>query len=962
MSKLFDSFRGIGLVASGAPSSLRHMGSKNFMTVPAGRSFFVYDMANISVSLMSRQITSSHEISQIASGDEGDSTFCSAGDQVFQFRRQEQVAQHGYPDAVVQLLLLGKTLIVVTSRGSVYVDRELKFELGTEFACKFVLHPHTYLNKLVFAGGNGSTQLWNFSTGRLVHTFASLSSGGGLECAEQSKVLDVCAFGREQGKITLFHLKQDVELFSLVHSSKHTVTTLLFQGDSSLFSGTAQGEICMWDLDKQCVLIHHQHAHPYSKVLKLLALGTELVVSVGSDNSIKCWEEAASRAGGELRIVRQRHGHSLPPTKVAFHPMGSTIAMGDSDGRQLQLVTTGLDRQVRTFHIARDAQNKQMSSGSRRGALPLCTSLCTSEAREQDWVNMVTTHERQPYAQVWRFEHGKMAEHGLHMRNKQYGKQSKRESYSASDRDCSATMTCSAITNCGNFALVGNATGLVSKFNLQSGRLVHCFPLQEWVVTETGSTEQQRKRARRKLHPGSVFASATNSDALKHLEQGAFRDAAIRHVGPVAGVAVDGLDELVFTCGAADSKLLAWDCQTGELVHTLELACSATLVQMNKEGGLLAVVLEQHSVWVVDCATCLPVRKFKRIHQAKITSVCFSANSKWLLSSSMDGTVKVFDLSSSHCIEHLAFPSPVTSMSFSPNNEFLVTAHVDTVALCVWTNKVHFFGGAGHPSVFPSTRAPVKMEMPCGGGGEGGEEEDGDELAAVEEAEEQQVVELLPTEDVATTITLQEPNHSTSSRWYTLVHLDLIKQRNKPVEAPEKPELAPFFLPELASSNPTTSAAPTESAENVFTSRLFFEPSASSGKKKHSTSFADFKNQSSLTARLLEGAGEEVVQALEKLSPSAVDFELLSNVMEEEDVLAWLRFILQQLQRQERFDMIQALLNRMLRLHGEFMQGPAARRLLEQILVEQKNSWKRLQAMMHKSLCYVESFSQVSGF
>jgi U3 small nucleolar RNA-associated protein 21 len=35
------------------------------------------------------------------------------------------------------------------------------------------------------------------------------------------------------------------------------------------------------------------------------------------------------------------------------------------------------------------------------------------------------------------------------------------------------------------------------------------------------------------------------------------------------------------------------------------------------------------------------------------------------------------------------------------------------------------------------------------------------------------------------------------SRWQTLLHLDLIKQRNKPKEAPKVPEKAPFFLPSL---------------------------------------------------------------------------------------------------------------------------------------------------------------------
>jgi U3 small nucleolar RNA-associated protein 21 len=36
------------------------------------------------------------------------------------------------------------------------------------------------------------------------------------------------------------------------------------------------------------------------------------------------------------------------------------------------------------------------------------------------------------------------------------------------------------------------------------------------------------------------------------------------------------------------------------------------------------------------------------------------------------------------------------------------------------------------------------------------------------------------------------------TRWMTLLNLDTIKRRNKPTEAPKKPERAPFFLPQLA--------------------------------------------------------------------------------------------------------------------------------------------------------------------
>merc|ERR1712091_3933 len=36
------------------------------------------------------------------------------------------------------------------------------------------------------------------------------------------------------------------------------------------------------------------------------------------------------------------------------------------------------------------------------------------------------------------------------------------------------------------------------------------------------------------------------------------------------------------------------------------------------------------------------------------------------------------------------------------------------------------------------------------------------------------------------------------SSWHSLMHLDEIKERNRPKEAPKKPEAAPFFLPTVA--------------------------------------------------------------------------------------------------------------------------------------------------------------------
>jgi U3 small nucleolar RNA-associated protein 21 len=53
------------------------------------------------------------------------------------------------------------------------------------------------------------------------------------------------------------------------------------------------------------------------------------------------------------------------------------------------------------------------------------------------------------------------------------------------------------------------------------------------------------------------------------------------------------------------------------------------------------------------------------------------------------------------------------------------------------------------------------------------------------------------------------------SQWQSLVKLDIIKMRNKPIEPPKKPEKAPFFLPTLPSlSGDVTFTGLTETAKD----------------------------------------------------------------------------------------------------------------------------------------------------
>ena len=61
---------------------------------------------------------------------------------------------------------------------------------------------------------------------------------------------------------------------------------------------------------------------------------------------------------------------------------------------------------------------------------------------------------------------------------------------------------------------------------------------------------------------------------------------------------------------------------------------------------MLAVSLEDFSVLVIDCDSFKIVRKFSG-HFNKISDLAFSNDSRWLLTVSMDCTIKISDLPSS---------------------------------------------------------------------------------------------------------------------------------------------------------------------------------------------------------------------------------------------------------------------------------------------------------------------------
>ena len=155
--------------------------------------------------------------------------------------------------------------------------------------------------------------------------------------------------------------------------------------------------------------------------------------------------------------------------------------------------------------------------------------------------------------------------------------------------------------------------------------------------------------------------------------------------------------------------------------------------------------------------------------------------------------------------------SPATSLAFSPTGDFLASSHVDDLGVYLWSNKTLYSHVSLRP--LPPNHTPLLTELPTNAIVEVDTEEDehkeeeegfiidtkGSELQDLAKflAEEHSDERTAPLSDGLVTLSTLP-----KSRWHNLQNLDVIKQRNKPIEPAKQPKQAPFFLPTLPGIEP----------------------------------------------------------------------------------------------------------------------------------------------------------------
>jgi len=327
-------------------------------------------------------------------------------------------------------------------------------------------------------------------------------------------------------------------------------------------------------------------------------------------------------------------------------------------------------------------------------------------------------------------------------------------------------------------------------------------------------------------------------------------------------------------------------------------------LRYHSNSDLVALLCDDGSIRVVDFETKKLVRELwasQSNPELRILDYTFSTDGRWIIAAASDATVRVWDLPTGHLIDAMRLSGQCSAVAFSPSGEYLATALEGEVGIHIWTNRSLFT----HVSTRQISEDDVAIMIAPTASGEGGE-------ALVDAAGEGDVNEerdetMVPIVDQLgsgiTTLSLVP-----KSRWQTLLHLDVIRARNKPKEAPKPAEKAPFFLPSAGqlSTKQDASSTEVEPKSHISSSALASRSSVATSTTEFTRHLAEAGRSSDYT---------QVLSHLSSLSPSAADVAI--RTLEYTELRTFIEALTSRLRQRRDYELVQAWMGVLLRLHGD---------------------------------------------
>uniref|UniRef100_A0A673MV48 WD repeat domain 36 n=1 Tax=Sinocyclocheilus rhinocerous TaxID=307959 RepID=A0A673MV48_9TELE len=754
--------------------------------------------------------------------------YAAYGKLISAFAKNKEVV-HTYTghQADVHLLLpFGDHLISVDKDNAVIIwdveseDTYLQISYDkASFEVSALMHPSTYLNKILFGSSQGSLQLWNIKSNKLLFTFPGWASA--VTVLQQTPAVDVMGVGLASGQIIIHNIRFDETLMKF-QQDWGPVTALSFRTDGHpiMASGSPIGHVGLWDLEEKKLVSQMRDAHT-TVIAGLTFLQNEpLLITNGADNAIRVWIFVV--AGGDGRLLRHRTGHSAPPTKIQHN---------DQSG--INILSAGQDGTLQSFSTVHERFNKSLGHGNNYNYY----NFLLVHVKLIDWDGIIACHRGFLVTTTWNYQKGSIGAHKL---------EPELWSYVVQAVD---------ITSCGNFAVIWH-----------------------------------------------FFVCAA-------------------HAGPVRGVSVDALNQLTVSVGA-DRLLKIWRFKSKELLHTHSLPAAPASSLLHRDSGMLAIALDDFTVHILDMETRRAVRKFSG-HRGQINDMTFSPDGRWLITASMDCAIRTWDLPSGSLVDCFLVDAAAVSLSMSPTGNFLASSHIALQIFMVSLRPL------------PADYEPTVIMLPGTCPSKDTEEE---EVLDADSSEMLEYISPAQLDEHLVTLSLLP-----DSRWKNLLHLDIIKKKNKPKE---RPKIAKRLVPQFAL--PTTPSEDQVNSLDIVNLGVLAQKS---------TFYLQLENA------LDNNSYEEPVKLLRELGPSAIETELraLSPDMggEVRVMQSFLKMISSILQSKRDFNLAQAYLALFLKLHLRFIADqPELMEEAESVSAHLEETWMSMQMLLNQNICllsYIKS-------
>ena len=810
---------------------------------------------------------------------------------------------------------------------------------------------------------------------------------GSVSALQPSPALSLLAIAWENGTASIHDVRIDKEIIRLGSSGQTHISSISFRADGLgagedgrkagvlATAGPKSGDVTLWDLNeggRVMGVLRDAHSPPSSSRGPVLGginkveflAGQAVLVSGGLDNALRTWIFDETPFSPVPRMLHSRTGHAAPVGRLEFLPAEADGA--DSIGKWL--LSAGRDRSLWGWSIRRDAQSTELSQGNvkkkarKLGTLsngldaehaarledlkaPEITCIACSLNRDggmgtstgggsvwanvqskkgnadvsdngpTGWESVLTGHRGDKLARTWFWGRKKAGRWAFETSD---STEVKVWQYSERSRTCVLTLRQSvAISPCGTFAFVGSANGGIDMFNVQSGIHRQNFP-------SPLTPAQARKLKIMQANESQEPVSSGNSSYKYSQGEG-------KHTKAVTGIMVDGLNRTVISC-SLDGKIKFWDFLSGMLLHEIDWfpMAAITASRYHRPSDLVALSCDDLSIRIVDIETRRLVRELWGCI-GQISDFCFSNDGRWIIAASMDSAVRVWDLPTGHLIDVTPMQSSCTAIAFSKTGEFLATAHADSVGIDIWTNRTLF---AHVPTHHISQNETTKVVRPTASG-EGGEGLL--DAAFDEEPNADQYPDALPSSADQLSDEMMTLSLVPRSRWQTLLHLDTIAQRNKPIEPPKAPEKAPFFLfsregLDKAAAATTTQDPPKQIQQPTPHERSrIFKIDRKAAQSEFTTLLHSYTTSNDFTP---------FIEHLKTLPPAAADVQirslnpLASSTSPDENTNEFVTFVSAltfRLRQKRDYELVQAWMAVFLRVHGELV--PRDKGLVEALKV-----------------------------